>query len=124
VEYKLLKDSPIRSTMSVSALVRPIDLIGPPEVMLHSAASPLHIARKPWRQAVHDACCATCPAQEGYLQSWSAHATYLREHPDRPDPIIKFKADFMRVRGFSDDSQTFSMEWPLFVILAKGPRSL
>lgn len=29
--------------------------------------------------------------QLGYLRSWSAYATYLKEHPDLPDPLIEFK---------------------------------
>ena len=65
-----------------------------------------------------------CGMQEGYLKSWSAHATYCREHPDRPDPIINFKADFKQAMGLREDSQTFTMEWPLFLILAKEPRSV
>ena len=63
-------------------------------------------------------------AQVGYLTSWSAHATYVQKHPDRPDPLIQFREDYMRAFGFHSDDDTARVTWPLFVILAKGPAPL
>ncbi|KAK9905464.1 hypothetical protein WJX75_000358 [Coccomyxa subellipsoidea] len=60
----------------------------------------------------------------GYLSSWSAYATYREQHPDLPDPLIKFKEAYKAAYGFTSDGEKATLFWPLFVILAKDPEPL
>ena len=55
----------------------------------------------------------------GYLTSWSAHATYLKQHPGEVDILIKFRELFMQALGSADDSKTIILAWPIFMILAR-----
>ena len=59
-------------------------------------------------------------SQMGYLSTWSAHATYRREHPDRPDPLVKFRAELKEALSLSDDSQPVAIAWPAFIVLARA----
>ncbi|EIE23506.1 S-adenosyl-L-methionine-dependent methyltransferase [Coccomyxa subellipsoidea C-169] len=60
----------------------------------------------------------------GYLSSWSAYATYREQHPDLPDPLIKFKGAYKAAFGFTSDEDKATVYWPLFVVLAKDPHPL
>lgn len=62
--------------------------------------------------------------QIGYLSSWSAYATYREQHPDLPDPLIKFKEAYKAASGFTSDEGKATVYWPLFVVLAKDPHPL
>ena len=62
--------------------------------------------------------------QVGYVSSWSAYATYVQKHPDRPDPLVQFREDYMKVFGFTSNDEKAKVTSPLFVILAKDPQPL
>lgn len=62
--------------------------------------------------------------QIGYLQSWSPYARYLREHPEKEDPLIAFKARIAEIFGIDDAEQegTILNAWPLFGFMGKNPK--
>jgi hypothetical protein len=37
--------------------------------------------------------------QLGWLHSWSAYHTYLKEQPDKPDPLVQFRQDLLKACG-------------------------
>lgn len=55
-------------------------------------------------------------------QSWSAYATFRKKHPEAPDPLIRFKEEYKTVMEFTDDSECVTVAWPVFLIMAKGPK--
>ncbi len=61
-------------------------------------------------------------AQIGYIRSWSAYATYREKNPASPDPLVSFKDAYKNAFGFKSDEKKTTVVWPLFVILAKGPK--
>ncbi len=59
----------------------------------------------------------------GYLSTWSAHEMYRREHPDLPDPLVKFRAELKQ----AVDSDRIAIAWPAFLVLPglnDGDRSM
>jgi hypothetical protein len=57
----------------------------------------------------------------GYLASWSALATYRRRHPALPDPLQALQAELLASVGTTDLGHVVQVDWPLAIILAKGP---
>lgn len=69
--------------------------------------------RSPWEQL-------------GYLASWSAYATHRRQHPDAADPLEPFRAALLEATGLDEQGAdspepVLRLEWPIFMLLAKGP---
>lgn len=57
----------------------------------------------------------------GYLASWSALGTYRRRHPGLPDPLQAFQPELLAAVGTTDLGHLVQVDWPLALILAKGP---
>ena len=57
--------------------------------------------------------------QVGYLTSWSAYNTYVSEHPERPDPLVDFKHEFMSAARLASDQQLFPVSFPIFLMLCQ-----
>lgn len=56
----------------------------------------------------------------GFLSSWSAYNTFLSKHPDKPDPLMQFKQDFMSAAQLSSDDERFAVAFPIFLLLCSN----
>ena len=48
----------------------------------------------------------------------------LKETSGQPDPLPEFKEQLMSVLGRSDDRKPLTLQYSVFIILAKDPRPL
>eukprot|EP00775_Hariotina_reticulata_P005307 gene5307-5542_t len=61
----------------------------------------------------------------GWLHSWSAYHTYLKEQPDKPDPLVQFRQDLLRACGEQATGETeVTFTLPFDLIVAKGPKEV
>lgn len=57
-----------------------------------------------------------------YLQTWSAYNTFKQQHPSAADPLDRFEQELLQAYGTADDSTIISVDFPIFLLLAKRPR--
>ena len=63
-------------------------------------------------------------AQVLFIRTAGVYNRMRKEKPGQPDPLPELQKQLMSALGAADDSMPLTLQYPLFVILAKDPRPL
>ena len=62
--------------------------------------------------------------QVQFIRTSGLYGKMVKETPGEPDPLPLFSKQLMSALNAADDSKELTLEYPVFMILAKDPRPL